>query len=104
MSFLARSFFRFDASHFNVKWIAPLLLLFVFTQTAGLLHAEIHPFHEHTASCDVFDNLAHPIDASVAKAPVVAKAPTFTPHSVLVTSAETIQAFRLFESRAPPFA
>lgn len=54
--------FGLRASHLNIKWIAPLILLFVFTQTASLWHAEIHPFHEHTASCDVFENLAQPID------------------------------------------
>jgi hypothetical protein len=77
-------------------------MLFVLTQTAGLLHSEIHPFHEHTASCDLFDKMAHPVDSSVAKMPVFAKAPAFTQHTDWITSAETIQPFRLFESRAPP--
>jgi len=45
-----------------IRFISGLILLFVFSQTAGLVHAEIHPFHEHEASCDVFDNLAHPLD------------------------------------------
>ncbi len=79
-------------------------MLFVLTQTAGLLHSEIHPFNEHTASCDLFDKIAHPIDSSVAKMPVVAKALAFTPRTVWITSTETIQSFRLFESRAPPIA
>ncbi|MDX1352416.1 MAG: hypothetical protein R3254_05335 [Thiomicrorhabdus sp.] len=44
------------------RFISGLILLFVLSQTAGLLHAEIHPFHEHEASCDVFENLAQPLD------------------------------------------
>lgn len=43
-------------------WSLALILLFVSSQTAGLLHAEIHPFHEHEASCDVLEHLANPID------------------------------------------
>ncbi len=48
------------------SWSLALALLFVMAQTAGLLHAEIHPFHEHDASCDVFDKLAQPFDSATA--------------------------------------
>ena len=76
------------------KWIGSLIMLFVLTQTAGLLHAEIHPFHEHTASCDIFDNMAQPVDASVAKTPLVSKAPAFTAYSVWSAPTGKSQAFR----------
>jgi hypothetical protein len=91
-------------SHLSFKWIGPLILLFVVTQTAGLVHAEIHPFHEHTASCDLFDHLAQPID-DVA---------TYTPNLLLPVHARSknIALFSVaqsvyqpfFQSRAPPLA
>ncbi|QCU90950.1 hypothetical protein [Thiomicrorhabdus sediminis] len=36
------------------------LAMFLFAQTEGIVHAEIHHFHEHEASCDIFENLAQP--------------------------------------------
>lgn len=33
--------------------VAIIVLLFL-AQTATLLHASVHPFHEHTAECDIF--------------------------------------------------
>lgn len=36
------------------------MAVFLLSQTEGIIHAEIHPFHQHEASCDVFDNLAQP--------------------------------------------
>lgn len=42
-------------------WLAGLIMLFLLSQTAGLLHAEIHPFHSHVGSCELFEQLAQPI-------------------------------------------
>ena len=43
-------------------------MLFVFSQTAGLLHAEVHHFHEHDETCDIYESLAHPYDSQTPKA------------------------------------
>lgn len=49
------------------NWSFIFIALFVFSQTAGLLHAEVHHFHEHEESCDVYENLAHPYDSQTPK-------------------------------------
>ncbi|MGF1645147.1 MAG: hypothetical protein ACFCUJ_16035 [Thiotrichales bacterium] len=36
-----------------------LLVVFVLAQTAALIHAEIHPFHEHDESCAVYAAVEH---------------------------------------------
>ena len=58
--------------YYQTKWLAMakrwsllVMVLFVTAQTEGLLHAEIHHFHEHEASCDIFDNLAQPFSSGV---------------------------------------
>jgi len=45
-----------------------MMMLFVLSQTAGVIHTEIHPFHEHEASCDVFDNLGKPFSPNISLA------------------------------------
>lgn len=81
-----------------------LLSLFVSAQTAALLHAEIHPFHHHTAECDLLDQLAQPVQAaSDAVAPLVTQwraqlaaiAPIATPVLAAVVP---------YYGRAPPFS
>lgn len=32
-----------------------LILVFLFSQTAGIVHAEVHAFHEHDEVCDAFE-------------------------------------------------
>ncbi len=39
-----------------------MLLSFLFVQTAGLLHAEVHHFHEHDESCDIYEEMFKPVD------------------------------------------
>lgn len=46
--------------------IVLLMMLFFFAKTAGLIHEEIHPFHHHTAECEVFQGMAHPVSDEVA--------------------------------------
>jgi len=79
-------------------------VLFVFAQTAALLHAEIHPFHEHSEECDVYEKLGQPTNSS---AQVVLEATTVWQSSTVVFSKiQTPQmAFvPVYWGRAPPFA
>lgn len=86
-------------------WL-PLILsvLFVFSQTAGLLHAEIHPFHEHTEECDVYEQLAQPTSS----APEVdTKAVTLWHASYNITSVvitPELAPSHFFWGRAPPLS
>ncbi|WP_040727504.1 hypothetical protein [Thiomicrorhabdus sp. Kp2] len=84
------------------RWIAALILLFVFTQAAGLIHAEIHPFHEHEASCDVFDNLAQPINHDSNVSFEFVKVPFVIPTGLALRSVFDAQYIPHFMGRAPP--
>lgn len=86
------------------RFISGLILLFVFSQTASLLHAEIHPFHEHEASCDVFDNLGHPLDSPAEFSPKIASPGSIIPQSIQVRSVFESPYFPAFFGRAPPIA
>lgn len=90
--------------HFNIKWIAPFILLFVFAQTVGLTHAEIHPFHEHAASCDLFEQLSQPINGSESFA-INISVPHYLPsrNSTLVSVYSAVYQPHAY-SRAPPLA
>lgn len=87
-------------SHF----INGLILLFVLSQTAGLLHAEIHPFHEHEASCDVFDNLGQPLDSPAEYLPQIASPAPIISQSIQLRSVFEPPYFPAFFGRAPPIA
>jgi len=84
------------------RFISGLILLFVFSQTASLLHAEIHPFHEHEASCDVFDNLGHPLDSSSEFSPQIASPGSLIPQSIQASSVFESLYLPAFFGRAPP--
>ena len=79
-------------------------VLFVFAQTAALLHAEVHPFHEHTEECDVYEMLAQPTSSS---AQVVLEATTVWQSLTVVSSkiqAPQMAFVPVYWGRAPPFA
>ncbi|MGE4500363.1 MAG: hypothetical protein AB7C96_08485 [Hydrogenovibrio sp.] len=87
----------------TVSW-RHLLLAFVllFAQTAALLHAEIHPFHEHTEVCNAFDGVEHQASAftptfELPQTPVYRD--VWRPDSIL-SFAATFAA--VYFSRAPP--
>lgn len=76
--------------------------LFVFAQTATLLHAEIHPFHEHTAECDIFQGVQH----QSTDVPQAVSLPNITITVVLVSESVVYSYFppvlNGFHARAPP--
>lgn len=86
------------------RLISGLILLFLFSQTAGLIHAQIHPFHEHEASCDVFDNLAQPLDSPSEYLPKVTRPAPVIPQSIQARSVFESPYLPAFLGRAPPFA
>jgi len=86
------------------RWVSGLILLFVLSQTAGLIHAEIHPFHEHEASCDVFNNLAQPLDNPTPFSYNVTKPAPILQHNIAVRSVfHSVYKPTKF-GRAPPIA
>lgn len=90
-----------------MKWIMPkiytLVLLFVFAQTASLLHAEIHPFHEHTEVCDAFHLLEHQAGSLINLELNLSF--DFLPLQVLAPVAKNLSLdfCAFFLSRAPPY-
>lgn len=81
-----------------------LVLLGVFTlaQTIGVVHAQVHLFHEHSETCDLFEGLAHPaakLDASML--PFVKPLP-FALVAQAFFCVHQPRAFCLFTPRAPP--
>lgn len=91
--------------NFKRLWLSSVFsVLFVFTQTAGLLHDEIHPFHEHTAECDIYEMLAQPTSSAT---PIVVEAVTlWSASTVLCLAIQTPKSLSLpaYQSRAPPAA
>ena len=79
-----------------------MLLSFLFVQTAGLLHAEVHHFHEHDESCDIYEEMFKPVDHVAA---VLHVEPAFV---VVDLAQEIISGLRFqnhiqhFHGRAPP--
>ena len=79
-----------------------LIGVFLFAQTAALIHSEIHPFHEHTEQCDVFEGVEH----QVADAPSVLTLPleavTLSLYRSPTTNFNFSTRFGAFQARAPP--
>ncbi|QKI90086.1 hypothetical protein [Thiomicrorhabdus xiamenensis] len=78
------------------------MLLFVLAQTAAVIHAEVHPFHEHSAYCDAFDQASEP---RVHSAFFSFLAPGFSTPEYLPTLYSfvvQIRAYASYSVRAPP--
>ncbi|GAB6069295.1 hypothetical protein JCM30760_03920 [Thiomicrorhabdus hydrogeniphila] len=86
------------------RWIAGLILLFALSQTAGLLHAEIHPFHKHTASCEHFEQLAHPVDSGYLYKFSFFKLDLIIPYEFALVSVFKARFTAHFFGRAPPIS
>lgn len=88
----------------RARLVYGLAAVFLFALTATLIHNEIHPFHEHTAQCDVFEGVQNQVtDAPTALIIVLvvvfalslsAAKPSFF-HSQIHTA---------FQARAPPLS
>ncbi|WP_321325869.1 hypothetical protein [Thiomicrorhabdus sp.] len=85
-------------------WIVGLILLFLSSQTAGLLHAEIHPFHKHTASCELFEQLAQPVDSGNTYTFSFFKPSPIIPYAFALVSVFETPFTAHFFSRAPPIS
>ena len=81
-----------------------LSMVFVFSQTASLLHAQIHPFHEHTEECDVYEMLAQPTSSpahvELATSPIWRVSNVFT----LAVQTPRFSFSPVYSARAPPAA
>lgn len=123
---------------FKYVWLPWVLsMLFVFSQTAGVVHAAVHPFHAgeheqhqehqdhhehehhhghedeheyhhagsfHGVSCDVFDNLAKPVDHSAAISFAFERPVPDIPSAFALRSVYDRIYQAHFFGRAPPFA
>jgi hypothetical protein len=81
-----------------------LVVLFLFSQTAGLIHAEVHHFHEHEAECDIYQA----VEKKTAHIQVHALVPLLDWGNQSLTSpfSKTFpyQTLNAFSARAPPFS
>lgn len=76
--------------------------LFLFAQTATLLHAEIHPFHEHTEVCNAFEMVEHQAPGLVDFTPFIESDFTsvFQPRFLLASF--YVEKYGRLPIRAPP--
>jgi len=86
----------------KLRLVASFILLFVFTQMAGLVHAEIHAFHDHATSCDIFENLVQPIDKADNYSFSFLKTSFEHASNVELVSVYDAEYQGVFHSRAPP--
>lgn len=91
------------ATH-SIRLIASFIILFAFTQTVGLLHSEIHPFHTHTAECDLYDQFAQPINETVDSVAVVPTVWTSSRQPEFSFAEISLAEVPPFWGRAPPSA
>lgn len=84
------------------RWLMGMVTLFVLSQTAGVVHAQIHLFHEHEASCDVFDNLGQPLDKAENFSLHLAKPSPQIPFAIELRSVFDATYVSHFFGRAPP--
>lgn len=111
---------------FVKRWWLGLVMLFVLAQTAGLVHAQIHPFHatqfaehhdhqhhhqhknhfesEHGVTCDILDNLAQPFSFTTDHSFNVARADFSIPRNSELDVLIGKFYIAHFLSRAPPIA
>lgn len=82
--------------------IAVLLALFLFAKTAGLIHAEVHPFHHHTQQCEIYQAMAHPASDDVYELEVALSKPEYVLRDSVVVPPFFLTAYPAFWGRAPP--
>lgn len=86
------------------RWLMGMVMLFVLSQMAGVVHAQIHLFHEHEASCDVFDNLGQPLDKTASFSFSLVKPSPQIPFAIELRSVFDATYVSYFFGRAPPSA
>lgn len=79
-----------------------LILLLLLSQTAGLLHAEVHPFHDHDEVCDAFQLVEHQVPGLVIFTPFLATEFSAIFQPKLSNVSPYIENYGRFHIRAPP--
>jgi hypothetical protein len=85
--------------------VLPTLLLagvLLLAQTIGLVHGQVHLFHQHTETCDLFEGLAHPAAKLDSLHFSFVKPAPFVPLAQPFLCVHQPRAFCLFTPRAPP--
>ncbi|WP_373019605.1 hypothetical protein [Thiomicrorhabdus sp.] len=95
---------NFKKAIHSFRLVASFILLFAFTQTVGLLHSEIHPFHTHTAECDLYDQFAQPINETADSVAVLSTVWTSDIQPEFTLAELSLAAVPHFWGRAPPSA
>lgn len=84
-----------------LTWIAALAL-FLVAQTISVLHAGVHPFHEHTQLCDLVEKAADPRIDSPSFTPSWAKFSALSYQLPIYQFTPPLAEYSAFQSRAPP--
>ncbi|WP_173274063.1 hypothetical protein [Thiosulfatimonas sediminis] len=93
-----------QVGHIRLRYATWLvaLALFLAAQTIALLHAEIHPFHEHTQLCDVLEKAADPRVDSPSFTVALSKFSMPVDVQPVYRFVPPLAVYAAFQSRAPP--
>jgi hypothetical protein len=93
-------FYSFPATQRSIN--AALILLFLLAQTATLLHAEVHDFHDHEDYCDTVQSLEkHHYFIGVAATPICL-IPQHRAETTLHLTKPSRHSSQFYEARASP--
>lgn len=88
----------------RARLVYGLATVLLFALTATLIHNEVHPFHEHTAQCDVFEGVQN----QVTDAPAVLLLVLLVVFARVLSSTKSSffnsQIRTAFQARAPPLS
>ena len=80
-----------------------LIFVFLFAQSAALIHSEVHLFHEHTEACDKFES----VENQTLNVPLTFIWPQLTSPKISLINPKVepfyAQPLTCFDARAPPF-
>lgn len=82
--------------------IALLMAVFLLAKTAGLIHHEIHPFHHHSETCELFQAMAHPVSDEVYELEFPLFKPLYALHAAVAIAGVYTSTYPAFWGRAPP--
>ncbi|WP_024852046.1 hypothetical protein [Hydrogenovibrio kuenenii] len=82
--------------------IVVLMAVFLFAKTAGMIHDTVHPFHQHTEVCEIYQALAHPVSDDVYELDLPLLKPVYALQASEAVSQVYTLTYPAFWGRAPP--